>query len=236
MSPPCDLLDDSVHIWAKCLNGIDDSDITSSLSEAEVKRAGRFVFASDRRRFIRSHAFLRRVLAPYLGMAPTEVAFDYGAHGKPGIADRTTSSTLQFNLSHCDQLALVAVTLKSIVGADIETVRLIPDYASIARQFFRKHEYATLMALPEIERWRAFFKCWTRKEAVIKAVGLGLSMPLDSFEVTLTAEGPARVVSFKSDVTPYRNWNLIDLEPLGDVVGAVAVPFETTAAEGFLVG
>ncbi len=231
-----DSCSEGVHIWATPLHVNGSLDSTNFLSEKEVARADRQIFPANRQRFIRSHVFLRRVLAHYTQTSPADIKFYYGAHGKPGLANGIGSPSHHFNLSHCDQLALVAVTSKTTVGADVETVRLLPDYKDVARRFFGEHEYATLMALPEIERSRAFFRCWTRKEAVTKAIGLGLSMPLDCFEVTLAPESPPQVVSFEcGDLTPPGAWSLIHIEPLADVVGAVALPVETVIAQGFLV-
>ena len=227
---------EAVHIWATRLHVNGNLDSTSYLSKGEIARADRQIFPANRQRFITSHVFLRRVLARYTRLSPGDIEFDYGTHGKPGLSSMMRSPGLQFNLSHCDRLAIVAVASRSTVGVDVETVRSLPDYEDIAGRFFREREYASLMALPAIERPKAFFRCWTRKEAVMKAVGLGLSMPLDCFEVTLAPEIPARVVSFEcGDLTPYRNWSLIHIEPIGEVVGAVALPFETAIAEGFLV-
>ena len=231
-----DSCSEGVHIWATRLhvNGILDS--ISYLSKTEMARADRQIFPANRQRFITSHVFLRRVLARYTRISPAEIEFDYGTHGKPELANTMRSPGLHFNLSHCDRLAILAVTSKSTVGADVETVRPLPDYKEIAERFFRQREYASLMALSAIERPKAFFRCWTRKEAVMKAVGMGLSMPLDCFEVTLAPETPARVVSFEcGDLTPYRHWSLIHIEPINEVVGAVALPFETTTVESFLV-
>ncbi len=178
---------------------------------------------------------MRRVLARYLGVGAAAIEFTYGVQGKPRIADHLRSSQLEFNLSHCERLALVAVTSQLSVGADVETVRPLPDFLDIAKRYFTKQEYAKLTALPETEAYKAFFRCWTRKEAVIKALGCGLTMPLHSFEVTLSADKPARLVSGEPALIPFRDWSLIHLEPLDDVVGTVAVPLKKVAAAGFLL-
>jgi 4'-phosphopantetheinyl transferase len=152
-------------------------DARALLAIDERERADRFHFARDRDRFIAARAALRRVLGGYLGRAPAELEFAYSAHGKPSIGG------LAFNVSHSNELALIAVTRGREVGVDIEWHRPDVDIPSVARSSFSAIELQALFALPTAEQFAAFYRIWARKESYIKARGEGLSLPLDGFDV-----------------------------------------------------
>lgn len=151
------------------------------LDSHETARAARFRFERDRNRYIASHGILRALLGRYLDRAPAALRFDIGSHGKPALGN----SDLRFNLSHSHHLALFAISRDLTVGCDIEfhDARFLAE--SIPEHFFSPPEVAEFRALPASDRLAAFFAGWTRKEAYIKARGLGLSLPLDSFDVSL---------------------------------------------------
>jgi len=130
---------------------------------------------------------------------------------------------LQFNLSHTHGLSLIALTSGRAVGVDIEQIRPIPDFASMAGQAFARQEIEALAGLPEEQHLRAFFACWTRKEAYLKALGDGLSRPLDSFAVSVAPDEPARLLWVAGDAEEASRWWFSGIDPLPDAIGAVAV-------------
>jgi len=191
------------------------------LSTEERTRAAAFRFARDRRRFVAARGFLRGVLGRCLEVHPQEVKFAYGSHGKPRLAEE--GSGLRFNLSHSGERAACALCLGSEIGVDVEAVRDLGDADDIAARFFSAAEGAALRRLPANERLEAFFHCWTRKEAYLKALGDGLARPLDGFDVTLLPAEPARLARVAGDEAEAARWSLEQLDPGPGYVGAVAV-------------
>jgi 4'-phosphopantetheinyl transferase len=171
-----------VDIWWSVLDSQAD---TKTLSSDELSRANRFRFARDRERFIAAHVMLRSVLARYMGVAPELLQFQAAAHGKPHLAG---ASPVSFNLSHSGELTAVAVSRGRQVGIDVEQVREVDDIDRVCRLIASPAEERCFRQLPEASRAVAFFSCWTRKEAVVKAMGAGLSQPLDRIEVSLSPE------------------------------------------------
>lgn len=159
------------------------------LDEGEAERARRFHRSTDRDRFTLAHAALRVVLARFLGLRPAEIEYESGRHGKPRL--RRDPIPLQFSLSHSGDLGLIAVSRECEVGVDIEQVRLIADVLDITESHFSRGERDALQSLPESKRGDGFFRCWTRKEAVVKALGEGLGFALDSFDVDIRTLSPA---------------------------------------------
>jgi 4'-phosphopantetheinyl transferase len=203
-----------VDLWTVGLRP-DPSALASSeglLSPAELDRANRFHFAKDRQAYIAAHGALRTILATYLGRSPAEIEFTSGSNGKPAVAG------IQFNLSHSADLGVVAVTPEREVGVDVELIDPSRANMDVARRFFSPRETSVLEALPTAQQTRAFFNCWTRKEAYLKAIGLGLSMPLESFDVTLAPGEPARLLRGAD-----ANWSLHSFSPAPSYVGALAV-------------
>ena len=197
-----------VHLW---LLSLDQplrplAELYITLDMAEQVRAARFHFAHDRSRFIAGRGQLRAILAAYAGTAPRGISFAYGDAGKPYLAATAAGQPVQFNLSHCGGSALLAITRDDPVGVDIEAVRALPDAAEVAKAQFSPAEHAAWRQLPSDQRADGFFACWTRKEAVVKALGGGLSIPLDSFEVSVDPAGPARLISI--DDGDAAHWSL----------------------------
>jgi 4'-phosphopantetheinyl transferase len=185
------------------------------LSEDEKARADRFRFDHLRQSFVVARGILRVLLGRYLGISPASVQFSYSATGKPSLA---VSDWLDFNASHSGDLAVYAFTAQGAVGVDVEQVRPLTEMQDIAGRFFCFEEAAELMSLAPTERTHAFFLCWTRKEAYIKATGEGLSAPLDSFRVTLRPGQPARFIQQPAGA----GWQLHDLKLDSNYAAAVA--------------
>src|SRR6185503_5297431 len=177
------------------------------LCEAERGRAARCRFDRDRRRFIVARARLRQLLAARLGVRPESVEFAYGSNGKPALAQRFGGTGLSFSLSHCDELALYAFSRARAVGIDVEAIRVVREADDIAARFFSRRENRAYRALAPGERPLGFLRCWTRKEALVKALGGGLSMPLARLDVSRTPPG----------------WRLCSFSPLPGFIAAAAV-------------
>jgi 4'-phosphopantetheinyl transferase len=195
-----------VDVWSADLDDFDAA--TTSLSADELERAGAFLLDRDRQRFVAARRLVRVVLGTRLGVAPEALRFGRGTHGKPCLVDPDVP--LQFNLSHSGPLALLAVSVGLPVGIDIERVNPALDWMPLSRELFAGAEHRRIVELAPPDRLEAFFACWVRKEAVLKALGLGLAHPLDAFEVTVDPHGPAAVVAAGPPIDP-RPWSLQDL-------------------------
>lgn len=187
------------------------------LSKDERERAWGFQFERDRECYIHSRVALRLLLGRYLRTAPQAVAIFAGSYGRPMLAARANG--LQFNLSHSGDALLVGVTLHSPLGIDVELVRDVPDFLTIAKRHFAPSEIAELFRLAPAQRCEGFYVTWTRKEAFIKALGLGLSLPLDAF-CTGRQDRPARLT--QGDAVS-SDWTIADLAPARGYKAAVAV-------------
>jgi 4'-phosphopantetheinyl transferase len=188
----------------------------------ESQRAARFHFEAARDRFIAAHGCLRDILARYLRCEPDQLSFSIGAHGKPAIAAISFNRGIEFNLSHSGDLALVAVAWEQRVGVDVERIRDGISAQVIARQYFSRSEVAELLALPSDYQEVGFFNCWTRKEAYIKAQGLGLSLPLESFDVSLSPNEPAILRATRPDPEESTRWTLQHLNVNSGYAAALA--------------
>ena len=216
---------DEIHIWQAQLDipQTEVSNLYESLSADERDRASRFYFEKHRRRFIVGRGTLRTILGRYLGVQPDKIRFTYNDKGKPFLVEPKVSD-FEFNLSHSDELALYAFALGVPVGVDVEVIRPLSDMDAIAKRFFSPIEYEMLQRVSPANRPLGFFNCWTRKEAYIKAQGLGLSIPLDSFAVSLAPSEPARFIELPTNSEYAGTWALHHLSPLLNAVGAVAFP------------
>jgi 4'-phosphopantetheinyl transferase len=211
-----------VHIWRVSLKQSSLAGFLATLAPDECARAERFYFERDRNRFIVARGSLRAILGAYLRKHPARLSFNYSRYGKPAL-EGEMSGGLNFNLSHANELALIAVTRDRGIGIDIEFIR--PDFASLetAERFFSTHEVATMQTLSREEQNAAFFNCWTRKEAYIKAIGEGMSMPLNEFNVSLAPGEPAALLGNLRDEHEVSRWSLRELFPGPGYLAAVAV-------------
>jgi 4'-phosphopantetheinyl transferase len=190
------------------------------LSRDELKRAAGFHFDRDRSRYIVTHGAVRAILAERLGLSPQQVAFEVGPHGKPRLSAEGPSPG--FNLSHSDGIALCAVTGGVEVGVDIEALRVVPDAEAIARRHFSAREVEDWLRLSTSERPDGFLRLWSCKEAWIKACGMGLSMPLDLSEISVSRDS-ARLHSVHGSQLEASRWTLRSFDPAPGYVGAVCV-------------
>jgi 4'-phosphopantetheinyl transferase len=206
---------DEVHVWRAPLEQTDErlERLRGTLAPEECERAARFHFERHRRHFVAARGLLRELLSLYLKLPPARLRFVYTAYGKPHLADGSGGGWLRFNVSHSGGLALYAFSRGRELGVDIEEVRADFDHGEIAERFFSRQEVAALRGLPAGLRREAFFLCWTRKEAYIKGIGEGLSLPLDSFDVSLTPGAPASLLAVRGDAREGARWDLRDLEP-----------------------
>ena len=223
------LEDDEVHVWRTELDAPEAviHQLRQTLDAAEIARADRFHFEKDRRQFVIGRGLLRTILGRYLNLKPHTLQFGYGAQGKPflmGIGDGSNdASSCRFNLSHSAGVVLIAVTANRESGIDLERIR--PEFANetIAEEFFSSQEIAALRALPADVQPEAFFNCWTRKEAYLKARADGLSFPLGQFSVSLIPGEPAALLSVHGEPDEIGRWSLLHLNPGTGYVGALVV-------------
>lgn len=208
-----------LHVWAVPLHG-DPERFGALLSASERQRLQRFHFADHRRRYQIGHGALRAILGGYLRVDPALIEFGQGPRGKPYLAGPQAGSGVFFNLSHSGKLAVIGLS-RAELGLDIEKVRHLESLTEIARKHFSPTEFAALDALQGEARELAFYRCWTRKEAYIKAIGEGLSMPLDTFDVSLCEE--PKFLACRDGREDPANWSMLDVSPGPEFVGAVAI-------------
>lgn len=208
--PRIELAEDEVQLWRVDLEAIrgHESDWQEVLSPDERSRAARFHFAADRQRFVASRAWLRTILAALLVTEPSELNFSYSTNQKPSLGVAHAGSGITFNVSHSGGIALYAFARRREIGVDVEQIRRDFDVESIAQRFFSACEQKHLAALPESEKVEAFFRCWTRKEAYIKATGEGLSLPLSQFDVSLEALETNALLATRPDSAEAERWSI----------------------------
>jgi len=214
----------AVHVWCLSLD-LTDAEIAGlqpGLSPDEEERAARYHFDRHRRRFIACRGQVRRILGGYLNARAAELRFTYSPRGKPALDGLSRDSSVQFNVSNSQDVGLCAVTLDRELGVDVEHVEEPRDFDGLAAQFFARQEVDLLRSLPGEERLQAFFNCWTRKEAILKAVGTGLAFPLDRVAVTLAPNDAPRLVAYDDDPAAPAAWWLESLSPAAGYVGAIA--------------
>jgi 4'-phosphopantetheinyl transferase len=213
------------HIWIASvgMSPAEASSLRALLSAEELERAARFRFEKDQVQYTAARGFLRLLLGRYLVVDPKAIRFGYNWHGKPFLADEFAKAGIEFNIAHSKGLGLFAFTMGHPIGVDIEGTR--PDLATmeIAERFFAPAEVKVLAELPPESRIAAFFQCWTRKEAFVKARGMGLSLGLDKFAVAFGPSANPALLDDEEDPAAAPNWTLRDVSPSAGYTGAVAV-------------
>ena len=226
--PDLELPRGAVHVW---LTGTEVSasrlaPLAALLAPDEHARAGRFLYEEDRRRYTVARGVLRSILARYLEVEPAAIEFRYGAHGKPSLAESPGGRDVRFNLSHSYGWALHAFAVGREVGVDVERIRPETDIMGVARHSFSPAEVEALTSLPEGQRREAFFNCWTRKEAFIKAHGEGIALGLSRFDVTLRPGEPAALLRFEDGPAEAARWSMRALDAGEGYKAALAVEGE----------
>ena len=221
------LASDDVHSWCASLDVPAETSarLYATLTPDEHTRSARFRFERERQRFMVARGVLRDLLGRYLQTQPGQIRFVYNAFGKPDLGP-DFANRLTFNVSHSAGLALIAIATASNVGVDLEYIGAQSDCADIARCFFSAAEADYLIALPSHLYAEAFFSCWTKKEAYLKAYGEGLAIPLNSFSVPLTtdpAHTPVDLHVASNDIGPAKRWSLYTLRPAPGYAGALAI-------------
>jgi 4'-phosphopantetheinyl transferase len=215
-----------VHVWRIPLQTASSQaqKLDGLLAGDEAEKAGRFHFQRDRDRYVTVRGILRVLLGRYLHVPPHEITFQYSVYGKPALApSNQTNPLLNFNVSHSHELALLAFTHNPDVGVDLEYFKPQVVGEKLAEQYFSAQESAALRALPLHLQMQGFFNCWTRKEAFIKAIGEGLSHPLDGFSVSLAPGEPARLLEIRGESQGPANWLIHELDVGPGYAAALAV-------------
>ena len=220
----------SIHVWTIPLD--EDADTVASLlnvlSGEERVRAARFRTTQLRVRFVVAHGALRTILSGYLGVAPAAVRFETTEMGRPYVP----GASFDFNLSHSDALAVVAVSVAGHVGVDVERLRRVDDEDAVVRRFFAPGEVRQYEAVRPQERTSAFYSTWTRKEAFVKALGTGLQRELSSFEVDVSPQAVCPRIRLDDD-DGRSSWNLRSFSPRSHYIAAVALDRDIEALEFF---
>ena len=215
LESPLTLPEDEVHLWRIDLISVaaGEERWQPILSPDERARAARFHFSKDRQRFIATRALLRTILARYVGSDPAALMFRYSEKDKPSL--NLTGNLIEFNVSHSGGAALLAFARGRALGVDVEQIRENFDPETLAQRFFSVHEQRQLAALAPAEKHHGFFRCWTRKEAYIKATGSGLSLPLGEFDVSLRSGDDNALLATRPNAAEAARWSLRDV-PAGD--------------------
>lgn len=217
----------AVHVWRVSL-AADDARVRASwslLSAAEQARASRLVRELHRQRFVVAHGALRTIVSGYVDEPPEALEFESAEHGKPSLRRGGGVPAIEFNLSHSDEFALVAVTRARPVGVDLERWSSDVEHLELAERFFSPGERAALRALARApEQIQAgFFAAWTRKEAYLKATGHGISRGLQHFDVALAPDEPARLLADRLDADATERWSMAALDPAPGYSAALVV-------------
>ena len=229
------LEDGEIHLWRAFLD-VPEPVVAAReplLSQEERNRAGRYRFADHRKRFVVARAFLREVLSGYLGVLPQSVAFTRTGRGKPVLAGDLSAEPLHFSLAHSEDVALLAVAREPLVGVDLEWLRPLPNRDGIVDRIFSDREKAAYRALPESARERGFFACWTRKEALLKALGEGISDEARRFSVIVSPDEPPGLVHAGDSDLERGPWTILDVTVGEGCFAALAIRGEVGTVRYF---
>jgi len=216
---------DEIHVWRAALDLPIEriQKLEQVLIDDERRRAAQFRFQKDRNHFIVARGILRHILGRYLRKVPQTLSFTYNRYGKPMLVQQAANDDLFFNVTHSHELALYAFTRLGNIGVDLEYINPRVEYDQLAERFFSPNEVRMLRSVPQETRLEAFFQCWTRKEAYVKARGLGLSLDLNLFDVSLGPDMPAAILGIREEKQNVDRWSLYALSPGTSYAGALAV-------------
>jgi 4'-phosphopantetheinyl transferase len=228
MTPRCEaragLSIGEIHVWTARF--VDDQRVTAALlpllSREERAQAAEFSFEHDRMRFIQAHGSVRQILSDYLKAGAATLTFARNRSGKPCLVPRANGPKLQFNVSHSSDCCMVAVRLGHPIGIDVEKVRVLPRAFNIAQAYFAPAEMKALNGLQGTAQRDAFFALWTHKEAMVKALGIGLAANLVRIEFDLDQVGGPRLVAWDGDQAVAQSWSVLRLDPAPGYVAALA--------------
>jgi 4'-phosphopantetheinyl transferase len=214
-----------VDIWCVKLHSLSThvQDLAGILSAEEKNRSEKFRSDRDKLCAVVSRGVLRLILSAYLGQPPAQIQMISGPQGKPALFHQDKRHPIQFNLSHSHETVLYGITRMGEIGVDVEKVRDVPDFEKIIRRFFSARERTAFDELPPAQRKRAFFTCWSRKEAFMKARSDGFSLPLDQFDVSILPDQPAALLATRWDPSEVNRWLLSDIRLDADHAAAMAV-------------
>ncbi len=220
------LLKNEVHIWRTSLDDHSEDTLKylySILSKDEKSKVERLQFKYNRHNYIVARGFLRIILGRYLDIESNDIYFSYNRYGKPKLEGMSIGDYLHFNLSHSGRMVLYAISLDSKVGIDIEFVRPYKKAEAIVERYFSDQEKEEFRALPMCLKEQSFFLGWSRKEAYIKAHGMGMQIPFDEFSVTMVPGEPVKLVHNQDNIDNGAAWSLRDIIPIANYATAVAV-------------
>jgi 4'-phosphopantetheinyl transferase len=225
LATPPEILPGELHVWRARIDDLSEhvETLRGGLPDDERERSQRFRIPADQARFIIARALTRTLLCRYLQLEAADLNFAVGPIGKLHLPP---PEPLKFNATHSGNMILVAVSRDGDVGVDVEHLRPLPKFQELAERYYCQREIETLNTLAHDMKQRAFFLAWTRKEALLKGDGKGLTFPLCDVEVTLTPDEPARLIQFGHIAGDAAPWRLLHLEPGDGYVGAVAIMHE----------
>ncbi len=225
MLPSFEITPEEVHLWTARGEGFAEQipALTEVLAAHERERAGRYVAAADRSRFIIGRALLRLILSRYLAADPAQIQFTENEYGRPGLLAEQNPGDLRFNLSHSGEALVYAIARARAVGVDVERIRPVENQDLIARRYFAPHESGALASLAREQQPRMFFTHWTRREALAKALGRGLALPARELQALASGAGSALSVVSDYDSELKQDWELREVELWPEYAAALAV-------------
>ena len=212
-----------VHLWRVDLEAVASGEARwgQLLSSDEQARAQAYRFPSDRQRYITVRALLRTLLGAYTGRDPRDLVFSYSDKGKPALIPTGGDPEIQFNVSHSGGASLLAFATRRDLGVDVESLHRKIEHDAIARRFFSTREQQQFSEIAPQDRSAAFFRCWTRKEAYLKATGAGLSLPLGQFDVSIAEADTDSLLETRPDPAEASRWTLAEVPAGAGFVGAL---------------
>ncbi len=224
-SPELEFSEDFIDIWLINL-AEEENDIFNHqryLSVEEKTRASRYLSGKKSREFMITRSSLRNIIGYVLNEDPRQLGFAYTSSGMPLLDLNWSHTDITFNVSHSHDLAIIAVSIKNIIGIDVEMVRKDIEYEKLSKRFFSELEHQQIMGFDETSRLEAFFSTWTRKEALVKATGTGIAYGLNKFDVSVDPDQPAELLDNRWEDGCQPRWSLLNIETWPDYKACLAV-------------